>query len=381
MRKEIYRMEREEAVQLLGRARVVRVASTGEDGAPILRTVHAVVFGDHVAFHGAAAGEKTECIGREAVLEADEIVASIPSYFVDPARACPATTLYRSVQVHGALELVSDPERKARVMTALMEKFQPEGGYTAIRADDPLYAKMLRSLLVVQVPLARVDGKAKLGQNRTSEEVARIAAALWRRGAPGDPRAIELVRGANPTMSTPDFLRGPAGTTLSCALSEADVPGAVDLLRGEYWLASVPEARIGEAHLKSAAWVGARDDDGRVIATARATSDGRTAWIYDVCVAAEWRGRGLGKAVVRLLLDHPAVRGALVVFLSTRDADGLYARLGFRDVQAAPLRAYRVITMALRRDAASEGQAPVGGGDAREAAEEQRQERTAARPA
>ncbi|WP_437694216.1 hypothetical protein [Sorangium sp. So ce176] len=46
-------------------------------------------------------------------------------------------------------------------------------------------------------------------------------------------------------------------------------------------------------------------------------------------VAPALRGLGVGEAVVRLLLDHPGVRGARSVHLGTQDAHTIYARSGF----------------------------------------------------
>src|SRR5437868_2480592 len=104
MRKEIYRMPLRDALAFLEQSPVVRIATSLPDGTPLLRTVHGVVVNGYLAFHGSPAGEKTETIGRTAVVSAEEVIASIPSYFVDPERACPATTYYRSVQAHGTLE-------------------------------------------------------------------------------------------------------------------------------------------------------------------------------------------------------------------------------------------------------------------------------------
>ncbi|MEZ4308591.1 MAG: pyridoxamine 5'-phosphate oxidase family protein [Polyangiaceae bacterium] len=103
----------------------------------MLRTLNAVVDEGALCFHGAPVGEKMEALGRTAVVCAEEIVASIPSYFLDPERACPATTLYRSAQAHGILTEVTSPERKARVLAALMAKYQPEGKHVPITADHP----------------------------------------------------------------------------------------------------------------------------------------------------------------------------------------------------------------------------------------------------
>jgi ribosomal protein S18 acetylase RimI-like enzyme len=53
-------------------------------------------------------------------------------------------------------------------------------------------------------------------------------------------------------------------------------------------------------------------------------------------VAPAWRRRGLGAAVMRLLLDHPRVRHAAAVRLQTMDAQPLYRKLGFVDASEVP---------------------------------------------
>ena len=329
MRKEIYRGDRAMALGVLGRAEVVRLATTAPDGGPILRTVHGVVVDGAIAFHGAPAGEKMDGIGRPCVVAAEEIIAEIPSYFVDPERACPATTYYLSVQVHGKLQIVDDPAAKARVLAALMTRFQAEGGHFPIDAAHPLYRKAIEGLLIARVSLEKLDGKAKLGQNRTPREIERILELLWQRGAPGDVRAIDLVRAAHPQV-TPAFLTGPA--RLYCAPEPETAEEVAELLKDTYWNGGVPREALVRSHLNSSAWVAARDDDGRVVGSARALADGaKYAWIYDVIVAPDWRARGLGAALMRLLLDHPAVRGARTVLLGTRDAQSFYARFGFRE--------------------------------------------------
>jgi ribosomal protein S18 acetylase RimI-like enzyme len=176
-----------------------------------------------------------------------------------------------------------------------------------------------------------VDGKDKLLQNRKPEEIEKVLEGLWQRGEPGDPAAIEVIREANPGVPDPAFLSAPEGIRLAVALGEGDAEEARRLLAPEYWWEGSPAERIPPVQRASAAWVGARDRDGRLAAMARATSDGWTAWIYDVVVAPELRGRGLGKRIVKLVLDHPAVRRAQSVWLRTRDAQGLYAKYGFTD--------------------------------------------------
>lgn len=350
MRKEIYRMERQEAIALFESAQVFHLATTRPDGMPVLRTLQGVVLDEAIAFHGAPVGEKMETIGRPAVVSVEEVVTTTPSYFLDPRRACPATTYYRSVQAHGVIEPVTDPAEKARVLGALMRKYQPEGGYEELEAEHPLYRGAIAGLLVCKIPFESLDGKAKLGQNRRPEELAVILEKLWERGHASDPSAIERILEGNPDLPMPSFLRGPAGTRLVCQMAPREAEEVADLLGDAYWNTAMAHEQLVQAQLGSHAWVGAKDEAGRVIATARALSDGaKYAWIYDVMVAPEWRGHGVGKAVVRLILDHPKLRHAAFVRLGTRDAQGLYAQFGFVEIDRLPPKPYHSSEMVLRR--------------------------------
>ena len=53
------------------------------------------------------------------------------------------------------------------------------------------------------------------------------------------------------------------------------------------------------------------------------------AWIADVFVLPEFRGRGLSKWLVEVMLEHPQLQGFRRWVLATKDAHSLYARFGF----------------------------------------------------
>lgn len=335
---------------MFSEARSVRLAGVAPGGQPVLRTLDGVVCDGWLQFHGSPKGEKASLMGTRVVAQVEERVASVPSHFIDPERACPATTLFRSAQAHGVLEATDDPAKKAGVLAALMRARQPEGGYVPIAAEHPLYRSNVRGALVFGLRLGDVTGKAKLGQNRTPDERRRMLGGLWRRGEPGDARAIELVRAACPDTPLPAPFEAPPGATLHGWIDPAGAGEAARLLSGEYWNDLYTEDELGAAHAGSQAWVGAKDSGGRLVGTARAVSDGaKYAWIGDVCVASAWRGRGLGTALVRLVLDHPAVRRARRVHLGTRDAQALYAKLGFVPRAALPPRPYTTTEMVLVR--------------------------------
>ncbi len=70
--------------------------------------------------------------------------------------------------------------------------------------------------------------------------------------------------------------------------------------------------------------------DGRQIGFTRIVGDGHSfAWICDVFVDPEWRGRKLGVWLMESTLQHPAAQVVQVV-LATRDAHSLYEKFGFQ---------------------------------------------------
>jgi nitroimidazol reductase NimA-like FMN-containing flavoprotein (pyridoxamine 5'-phosphate oxidase superfamily)/GNAT superfamily N-acetyltransferase len=351
MRRAEFQMSEEYARQFLSEADVLHLAFTRPDGAPVLRTLNAAVSDEWLLFHGSVAGEKAQCIGRPVVVQAEEIVTTVPSYFSDPEKACPATTFFRSVQVHGTLERITDPYAKADALQRIMQRYQPEGGHVPISFDTPMYQNAVRGVMVLGVRLEHITGKAKLGQNKQPAEVATIMDGLWQRGASGDTRAISLMFQHHPRQSRPQRFRGPASTWFEPWLGPADAAPAADLLEGQYWTQGAPREQLVRAQLGASAWIGARDEAGKLIATARANSDGaRHAYVADVAVASEYRGRGVGEALVKLLLDHPAVRGAGLVRLATSDAQAFYERFGFEPEEQVQF-PFPVSRLLLRRNA------------------------------
>ena len=142
----------------------------------------------------------------------------------------------------------------------------------------------------------------------------------------------------------------PAGFTLHATLTARDREQAVDLLLPTYWNAQVDRLRLARALDNATCSVGVRDAACHLVGHARALSDNaKYAWIYDVVVAEAHRGRGIGLAMVRALLDHAQVREASTVLLKTRDAQALYAKLGFVEVSQLPPKPYASTEMALIR--------------------------------
>lgn len=70
--------------------------------------------------------------------------------------------------------------------------------------------------------------------------------------------------------------------------------------------------------------------DGEQVAYARVITDRVTfAWLCDVYVARDHRGRGLGTRLAEAVRDHLAPFGLRRVLLATLDAHDVYAKVGF----------------------------------------------------
>jgi GNAT superfamily N-acetyltransferase len=74
---------------------------------------------------------------------------------------------------------------------------------------------------------------------------------------------------------------------------------------------------------------GVHNDD-RQIGFARVITDYATlAWIADVFILDEFRGRGLSKWLIEVIITHPDLQGFRRWILATKDAHGLYEKFGF----------------------------------------------------
>ena len=72
---------------------------------------------------------------------------------------------------------------------------------------------------------------------------------------------------------------------------------------------------------------------GRQIGFARVVSDQATfAYLGDVYVIDEYRGRGLSKWLMEVIVAHPQLQGLRRWVLATRDAHTLYEKFGFHEL-------------------------------------------------
>ena len=76
----------------------------------------------------------------------------------------------------------------------------------------------------------------------------------------------------------------------------------------------------------------------RLVGFGRASSDGiHRAVLWDIVVAGDLQGRGLGRQVVEALLDSPALRDVERLYLMTTNSAGFYQQLGFTSAEPQQL--------------------------------------------
>ena len=102
-------------------------------------------------------------------------------------------------------------------------------------------------------------------------------------------------------------------------------------LKTSYWAAGVPEDVVRRS-VENSLCFGVYSGEEQV-GFARVVTDRATfAYLADVFVLEEHRGRGIGKWLVEAVLSHPELRGLRRWMLATRDAHELYRKYGFAEL-------------------------------------------------
>ena len=112
--------------------------------------------------------------------------------------------------------------------------------------------------------------------------------------------------------------------------TEADLDIIHGFLTETYWSPGIAREKVAAAAAHSFCAI-ARDESGALIGFARAVSDHvHFAWIADVMVLPQARGKGVARGMVAALMQHPEMQGLRRWLLATCDAHGVYAELGFK---------------------------------------------------
>ena len=118
--------------------------------------------------------------------------------------------------------------------------------------------------------------------------------------------------------------------TFKTGFEEMDFNTISGWLKDVYWSPEISRDEVVLGARNSRLVVGGFDMFGKQVSYLRVISDKvRFAYILDVIVDPESRGQGIGRAMVRYTLEHPEMSSIYQWVLKTRDAHGVYAKLGF----------------------------------------------------
>jgi len=122
------------------------------------------------------------------------------------------------------------------------------------------------------------------------------------------------------------------GYEISTDPARLDIAAMHAYLTRSYWSPGIPYDIVERAARNSLCFGLYEKARGSQVGLTRVVTDHATfAYICDVYVLEEHRGRGLGKLMINAVMSHPALTGARRAMLGTRDAHGLYRQFGFSD--------------------------------------------------
>jgi GNAT superfamily N-acetyltransferase len=121
----------------------------------------------------------------------------------------------------------------------------------------------------------------------------------------------------------------PADCEISTDPERLDLDVIHGFLKSSYWAKNIPRPLV-EKSVRNSLCFGAYSK-GLQVGFARVISDYATfAYLADVFVMPEERGKGISKQLIRAVMDHPELQGLRRFLLATLDAHGLYEQFGFR---------------------------------------------------
>ncbi len=116
--------------------------------------------------------------------------------------------------------------------------------------------------------------------------------------------------------------------TFTTDSEKIDYEVVVDFLKRSYWGSHLAPETIIRAIKNSLCFSVYFGDT--MIGFARVVTDyARFAYLADVFILEEHRGKGISKNLMRFIIDYPGVKGCKIM-LATKDAHGLYAKFGFK---------------------------------------------------
>lgn len=112
-----------------------------------------------------------------------------------PGPAVP-TWNYVAVHAYGLPRLIEEEARVRALQERLVETFEAGGRapWSMAGQDDKYIRGMLRGIVAFEIPVTRIEAKAKLSQNKSAADRQGVVAGLEASGRPGDLELAETMR-------------------------------------------------------------------------------------------------------------------------------------------------------------------------------------------
>ena len=150
-------------------------------------------------------------------------------------------------------------------------------------------------------------------------------------------------------MSTDHLLWHQGEYTISTRKESLDIDAIQQFLTRSYWASGISRSVI-EKSIQHSLPFGVYQGN-RQVGFARIITDYATfAYIADVFILEEFRGKGLGKWLMQTIAEHPDLQGFRRWLLMTRDAHGLYEHIGFTPSKTPERIMERIVPNIYQRD-------------------------------
>ena len=116
--------------------------------------------------------------------------------------------------------------------------------------------------------------------------------------------------------------------SISTDKSKMDIDFVHGFLTRSYWAGGITKEVVARS-INGSLCFGVFINERQVGFARMITDEATFAYLADVFIDENWRGKGLSKWLMEVILSNPGLQGLRRMILATRDAHGLYSQFGF----------------------------------------------------
>jgi nitroimidazol reductase NimA-like FMN-containing flavoprotein (pyridoxamine 5'-phosphate oxidase superfamily) len=127
--------------------------------------------GQSVYIHGDKHGEMFAALsrGQKVTFSMDLAFSILPSYWTSDINACATTMLFKSALIKGRGVVLEDIEERIHGLQLLMNKYQPEGGFTPMKPDESIYRGLFKATAVYRIDPDEVTVRVNFRQKKSKK--------------------------------------------------------------------------------------------------------------------------------------------------------------------------------------------------------------------